>query len=160
MKSKDPAPSRNEIDGVLQFLSILAAPDFVPGTPAGGERLESGARQMPWFRYSSETNAFVQALYDNGWICDFDWPAWAGVAERYVKEPSLLHDAGFDTIRQILTTHVRMNRFSEGHLAAVERSGHLVAVLRRLQKLREECNTDSPEELVVSIQLFRSGRDQ
>jgi len=41
-----------------------------------------------------------------------------------------------DVIRKLLTTHVRKERFCEGHLLAMFESGHIVNVLRRLKGLR------------------------
>ena len=137
MKNDEPGPSREAVDAVLQFLPILSAPGFVPGAEAGGEPRGNGVMTLPWFDYSPEMNALVQALYDNGWIYDFDWPAWGATAERYVERPALLRDADLATIRKLFTTHVRADRFTEGHLAAMARCGHLVALLRRLQELRE-----------------------
>src|SRR5215212_1342539 len=95
---------------LLRFLPVLAAPGFVPGAFAGGQRSEDGSLPAIRFANSSELDAFVQALYDNGWIISFDWPAWATVAERYVREPARLHDADYATIRKLFTTHVRAER--------------------------------------------------
>ena len=51
---------------------------------------------------------------------------------------SSLETADLTTLRKLLTTHVRADRFSEGHLAGVLQSGHIVAVLRRLRKIRDQ----------------------
>jgi len=39
---------------------------------------------------------------------------------------------------ELLTAHVRGDRFVEGHLASVFESGHITAILRRLKQIREE----------------------
>jgi hypothetical protein len=137
MTHDEPAPSCAALDAVLRFLPILSAPGFVPGTEAGGERRADGVITMPWFDYAPGMQAFVRALYENGWVYDFDWPAWSATAKRYIEEPALLRAADLATIRKLFTTHVRADRFTDGHLAEMARRGHLVALLRRLQELRE-----------------------
>jgi hypothetical protein len=42
------------------------------------------------------------------------------------------------TLRKLLTTHVRADRFVEGHLAGVLESGHMLAILRRLKDIRQQ----------------------
>jgi hypothetical protein len=41
-------------------------------------------------------------------------------------------------VRKLLTTHIRADRFIEGHLAGVLENGHIVAVLRRLRTIRDQ----------------------
>lgn len=109
----------------------------------GGEVTEGedGTRTMamPYFESSPELMALIQTLYDHNWIADdFDWPAWQPVAERYAKEPGLLDEADLGTLRKLFTTHVRKERFCDGHLAEVTRSGHLLALLQRLAQIRNQ----------------------
>ena len=58
------------------------------------------------------------------------------MADRYLKNPTLLRDVGLGTLRKLFTTHVRKERFCDGHLAEILRSGHLAQLLRRLQEIR------------------------
>ena len=81
---------------------------------------------------------FISALHDNGWVVPFDWVSWQGEAQRYVSSPEMLESADVDVIRKLLTMHIRKERFCDGHLLAVFRSGHLNAILRRLKALRKE----------------------
>ena len=124
--------SNKQIDAILQFLDVFEADDFVSG------QWHSEKGSMPWFEQSEEVGRFVQALYDNGWIVSFDWTAWQKEAARYVESPELLISADLETIQKLLTTHVRKERFCEGHLAGMFRSGHVVAMLRRLREIRQE----------------------
>ena len=39
---------------------------------------------------------------------------------------------------ELVTAHVRADRFVEGHLVSVFESGHITAILRRLKQIREE----------------------
>jgi hypothetical protein len=134
-------PSPADISAVTRFLPLLEAPGFSAGKLAGGEvvgRNAEGApiRQMPYFVYAPALQELVQELYDGGWIQDFDWPSWQGEAERYYEHPELVGRARFRTLVRLLTTHVRKDRFCEGHLAAMVEGGHVAAILRRLQELR------------------------
>jgi hypothetical protein len=93
---------------------------------------------MPWFEYSDEFRAFTRACGENGWLEPFDWTSWQEEALAYYQAPEKLGDADIATIRKLLTLHVRRDRFSEGHLAAMVESGHLAAIVRRLQAIAAE----------------------
>lgn len=75
-------------------------------------------------------------MYKNRWIIDFDWPSWGDEARRYEHE-EILATADLETIRKLLTGHVRNDRFCEGHLLSVLESGLITAILRRLRVIRE-----------------------
>lgn len=78
---------------------------------------------------------FQQALYDNGWIKPFDWGEWQETARAHVEDPAKVESADAETIQKLFTTHVRKERFCEGHLAAMFENGHIVGLLRRLREL-------------------------
>ena len=78
-----------------------------------------------------------EALYDAGLIVQFDWMEWTDQAQQYVNRPELIEDADFDTICRLLTTHVRNDRFCDGHLSTMSLSGHVSALLQRLKALIE-----------------------
>ena len=120
-----------EIDAILSFLPIFETEGFRFGdwkTPDG---------ELPWYQTSEEALRFIQSLYDNGWVVSFDWPEWTEIAGMYVKDAHKLDEADLNTIRRLLTTHVRQEKFCEGHMAQVFECGHLVAILRRLKAMRE-----------------------
>ena len=113
--SQEPDPSLGDIDALLRFLP---------------------AAETPVFDRTGGLTELVQVLYDHGWVSEFDWSEWQPVAERYARNPALLRDIGLGTLRKLFTTHVRRDRFCEGHLAEIARSGHLLALLRRLHEIR------------------------
>ena len=78
-----------------------------------------------------DMSSFATACYEHGWVAQFDWTRWQDEAEQLVQCPDEI-GASYETIRRLLTTHVRKDRFCEGHLEAVYRSGHTTAILRRL----------------------------
>ena len=81
---------------------------------------------------------FVQAAYDSGWVLDdFDWMSWEA-GRRFGNDPMAIANATIEDIERLLTAYIRADRFCEGYLASVYESGHLIAVVRRLEVLRED----------------------
>jgi hypothetical protein len=132
-----PMPKQNpitakQLNAILPFLDAFKRKGFKYGEwPVAWE-----TSVIPHFEDSDPVAAFVQALYDNGWIETFDWFKWQDTAAKYVDSPDLLASADAEMIRKLLTTHVRKDYFCEGHLAAMFENGHIVALLRRLKEIR------------------------
>ena len=125
-----------QIDAILAFLDAIERMDFKFGEwPVASE-----TPVTPHFKYGDPLEAFVRALYGEGWIEQFDWEKWQENAAQYVDSPDLLASADAETIRKLLTTHIRKDRFCEGHLAAMFENGHIVALLRRLKEIRADNN--------------------
>jgi hypothetical protein len=126
-----PAITARQIDAILPFLERFSAKGFSAGTM----KIESGV--MPFFDSDESVTQFVQALYDNGWVTPaFDWTEWQESAQEFVESPQKVEYADAATILKLFTTHVRADRFCEGHLAAMFENGHVVALLRRLKVIR------------------------
>lgn len=120
-----------QIDAILPFLASFEAEGFSPGT------WNSPPGQMPWFSFDEALSDFQQALYNNGWIASsFNWPEWQETAQELVASPEKLESTDAKTLQKLFTTHVRKERFCEGHLAAMFENGHIVALLRRLKAIR------------------------
>ncbi|MBI3129675.1 MAG: hypothetical protein HYZ11_18870 [Candidatus Tectomicrobia bacterium] len=133
-----PPISAPAMDAILRFLPLFESADFQSGRwvlkkPGGG-----GALTFPYYEYGRDVGEFLGALNDNGWIIPFDWLAWQEEAAKYVDSPALLETADAGTLRRLLTTHARMERFCDGHLADMLGRGHIAAVLGRLARLRED----------------------
>ena len=125
-------PKTKQIDAILPFLDQFTADGFSVGT------LHSPPNQVSWFEFSKPVMQCEQALYDNGWIRpSFDWTEWHKTAREYVLSPEKIDSADTKTIQKLFTTHFRKERFCQGHLAAMFENGHIVALLRRLQTLRD-----------------------
>ena len=127
----DAAPSPEKIDRVLAFLPYFES----AGSPFYD--VERMRLTLSPFRYSPQVEQFVGALYAEGFIMPFDWVAWQNEAARYLDDPSLLESADLSTLQKLLTTYVRADRFSNGYLAEMIARGQVVAVLRRLQAIRD-----------------------
>ncbi len=91
------------------------------------------AREFGW---PSEVDEYHRAIYDAGFIFQFDWGAWHAEAERFFGDPAALVGADEAVLRRLLTFHIRKERFVEDHILEILRSGHVAAVLRRAGELR------------------------
>ena len=78
---------------------------------------------------------FHQALYREKMIIVFDWNNWEEKAKRYQSDPDVAAEADLLTVRKLLTVHARADRFIEGHFVSMLESGHIIAVLRRLEAI-------------------------
>ena len=120
-----------QVDAILPFLEEFAADGFSAGSVVSQEGT------FPWYKYEPIFHEFIHALYDNGWVLKrFDWGNWQDEAQEYLSS-SRLGSANAITIAKLFTTHVRKDRFCEGHLAQMFEIGHIVALLRRLKVIRE-----------------------
>jgi hypothetical protein len=123
--------TKQQLDAILPFLDRFTAAGFTVGT------WQSPPGQFPWFEFSEPVSAFQRALDDNGWITPFDWPQWQETTREFVEDSRKIASADAATIQKLLTTHVRKERFCEGHLAAMFANGHMVNLLRRLREIRK-----------------------
>jgi len=97
---------------------------------------------LPSVQYSKDVDDFIGALYREGFVLTFDWPQWQDEAARIVEDPAVLQQANINTIQKLLTTHVRKDRFCEGHLLNMFEAGHISALLRRLSQILLEMTGD------------------
>jgi len=126
---------RYRFDPILEFLPVFESPDFLFA------EYQAVPGRIPIRRLTTDAIAFVRALEDNKWIVAFDWMEWQDEAAGYVENPALLAQADAPTLAKLLTTHVGIDRFHDGHLADMHDNGHLVAILRRMRQLRDEAGT-------------------
>jgi hypothetical protein len=121
-----------ELDAVLTFLAVFSQPGYVFG------EWHQPEDQFPFYSVSDEVLDFLDVLDRHHFIFPFDWPRWQAEGEAYVSDPDALERADLQTLRKLLTMHTRIDRFNEGYLAHIFESGHITAILRRLQVIREE----------------------
>lgn len=130
--------SIERIGTVIKFLPILEGinPEdlerMVKPPVQKEDNLEIGR-----FEYHPAVYEFMQACYDNGLVRPFDWPARARKGRRYMSDPSLVASARLTTCIKLITASLRYERFCDGHLGEVIKSGHIAAILRRLKKLAD-----------------------
>ena len=120
---------------MLKYLSIFEKEGYSFSTWEGG-KTEDGITEFPFCNYSREVNEFQRVLYGESFIINFDWPQWQDKAEQFYSKPELLNTADMLTLQKLLTTHIRKDRFCEGHLACVLKDGHITAILRQLKQIK------------------------
>jgi Family of unknown function (DUF6508) len=129
-------PIRSRIEAVIRFLPIFEA--IGPNDFARIIHSSDATEEEPTIghlKYHPAVYEFMQACYENGLVLSFDWGAWAVEARRYMGDPVLVASASLVTCVKLLTAHLRAERFCDGHLQEVLRSGHISAILQRLQQL-------------------------
>ncbi len=131
MEEKPPDISNQDLDAILKYLQVFGEPSFSSGV------LKQEPGYLPYYQYDSRVDSFVHDLHEHGFIFSFDWPSWQEEAIRLFENPETIAHADLITIQKMFTTHVRKDRFCEGHLAAMIESGHMTAILQRLKQIRD-----------------------
>jgi hypothetical protein len=85
--------------------------------------------------YHPLVEEFQQALYRHRFIRNYDWGKWIPQAKAIYSDQKRLDRASMTTCLKLLTLHARNDRFVEGHFAAMLTSGHIIAVLKRMEQL-------------------------
>ena len=114
---------------ILAFLPALETPGFRFG------EVVAKPGQFPYATMAPAAAGLFQALYDNGWVEPFDWSEFQDEAIGFFENPLRLESVDLETIRKLLTLHVRKDRFCEGHFLEMLEKGHIQAILRRLAQL-------------------------
>jgi ADP-ribosyl-[dinitrogen reductase] hydrolase len=126
-----------QIDAILAYLPIFEQEDYEFG------QWVNKWGQVPYFSESQDVVEFQRALYREKLIIEFDWTKWSEELEHFKSKPGMLKDADLRTLRKILTAHSRADRFVERHFVSELESGHIIAVLRRLQEIRDDMISDA-----------------
>lgn len=126
----------DDIDAILAFLPRLQS--LGPASATNWPQIRrTGEREFTIEQ--GETNPlvleFIKALYDHGFVRNFDWPKWKSNAARIYERPDLLKRATMKTCVKLLTLHARMDHFVDCHFASMVQSGHIVAILERMAEL-------------------------
>ena len=133
---KDEPITRAAIDELLRFMPLFDVPgrEYFAGY-GGGERRADGTVTMFYPVYPDDVVEFYRLAGQLCWS-DYDYEPWE--AARMLADEALIQRATLDEIKTMLTYCVRGERFSDGHWGAMLASGKVVALLARLQVLREQ----------------------
>ena len=82
---------------------------------------------MPFVDYVDEVDRLVQALYEVNAVVNFDWIEVDIARQMVTSDPTNVTD-----VVRMITTIVRVDRFSEGHLLRALEDGTLLVLARRL----------------------------
>lgn len=130
--------SKEGIRAVVKFLPILESirPEDLARI-VKPQALEQDSLVLGHLEYHPAVYEFMRACYDNGLVQPFDWPAWAKEGRRYMSDPALVASARLSTCIKLITASLRYERFCDGHLQEVIQSGHICAIVRRLEQLAD-----------------------
>ena len=90
------------------------------------------------YKFSDITGMVHSCIHSSGLIYPFDWKNWQEEAARISGDPELIAQIDLLEIRKLLSLHVRMDRFCEGHFAAMCEAGVILLILKRLKSLYED----------------------
>lgn len=129
-------PTEEAVDWAVAFIERFENPDepFTKFIPPKVQ--ENGTIHVGWHDLSPHVREFIDGLYEKGLIIQFDWGAWKA-GENYSADPELLAKAPLIDCLKLLTSHVRADRFNEGHFSSVLDNGHITDILRRMREIRE-----------------------
>jgi hypothetical protein len=135
------APSREGMRAVAAFSEVFSRPGFVAGSWIHPEPEPDGTPQIGHWEPARDVQQWHDALYRHGLVMpDHEWSAADRREEmaRFQADPSALASADLDTIRKVLTTMARADRFTEGFLGSMFEAGVAQAATRRLAALAVE----------------------
>lgn len=132
----NPTIDRKRIDELLQFLPRFERPGraFIRSW-GGGNKTPDGAVIIPFPIYEDDVRVFFQ-LAGQPWWTDFRYEPRR--AYELLRDDAFIETCSLDDVRTMLTYCVRGERFGDGLWAHMLETGRVVALLRRLQVLRDE----------------------
>lgn len=131
-------PYSEDVAAVAGFAEVFESPDFVAGSWTHPSSGPDGVIQMSYWEPHPDVRRWHDSLYRHGMVLpDFDWSAadWRDSMARLQADPSLLESADLETVRKVLTTAARADRFNEGYLDSLFETGVAQAATRRLGAL-------------------------
>lgn len=97
-----------------------------------------GASSFDPYTYSPELRHWLTAVARGPFPLRFDWPQWLDQAKALDADPALIAQADLLTLRKLVTTYLRTERFTSGTLARIVDNGQLLCILRRLETLLDD----------------------
>jgi hypothetical protein len=93
-------------------------------------------------RLQEFTHELLQTLFETGFLMVFNWHEWLNRNEVFQDLNRDIHEeiksADLETLRKLMTSYVRGDRFSEGLLERIVADGKLHCILSRLQEIRNQ----------------------
>jgi len=136
--SRFPDPTAADLRAVAAFKEALSRPDLLVGTWHGGvPEHEGGPIQWPWVQYGSVVSEWVDALYEHHVVVDYGEPGWDERMQAFATDPTRMQAADLLTVRKVLTTVVRRERFCDGSIQSAFGTGLVQAAMLRLRELAD-----------------------
>lgn len=120
--------TEQEINKLLSYLQFFQDSSSIFFTEVNGYYLES-----------EEVRRFREALNETGFLLVFDWTSWLHDNEVYKDINQGIQDqirnADLETLRKLMTSYIRGDRFNEGLFICTIVNGHITNILLRLKEL-------------------------
>ncbi|KYD21070.1 DUF6508 domain-containing protein [Caldibacillus debilis] len=104
-----------------------------------------GADQLDG-RLQEFTAELMKSLSDTGFLMVFNWHEWLNRNEVFKDLNKDIHEeiksADLETLRKLMTSYVRGDRFNEGLLERIVMDGKLHCILQRLREIRDQLEAD------------------
>ena len=128
----DRPASQTDYHKLLDYIPYFAdsSNQFVECTEM--QKNEDGSFSFPYCSYSEMVREFEKTVYDTEFIFKGDY--LEGISGK-ATDPAFIERCDLETLRKIMTSCVRGERFCEGHLASVIENGLILKVLKRLEEL-------------------------
>ena len=89
--------------------------------------------------HSPDKFSLLAVMHETNFTAPFDWEAWlAELPQDALNDPAYLDTADLETLRRLVTAHVRIDRFVGGHLDAVLANGYMDRAMGRAKQLLNE----------------------
>ena len=139
-------PTREDLLAVCSFARRFEEPGFVAGEWLSPEPMSDGTIAIGYWAPSEDVASWVAALNEHHIVISFDWTdtSWGRQMRRYYADPTLLDRADLLTIRKVLTTLLRAERFSEGTLADAFDHGVAQTAMERLKEIATQIASRGP----------------
>jgi hypothetical protein len=141
MKDNGPDASLVTADGIrrlISFLPLLSDRNAKHGDGPSIEDAGENAFSILPAVLSETSSSFVEACYDENFVQPFDWTEWSKRHETELSDQTFIAQADIPRIIRLLTTHIRADRFCDGHLLSVLEDGTVVRILERLNEINSE----------------------
>ncbi|WP_334073112.1 DUF6508 domain-containing protein [Paenibacillus sp. A14] len=95
-----------------------------------------------YYKESPEVGCFREELDRTGFLIVFNWHEWLADHEEFtdlaqpIEEP--IRNADLDTLRKLMTSYIRGDRFNEGLFIRAVLNGHITCILLRLKALKDQ----------------------
>ena len=141
MKVEEPNPEtvpRSGIDRVLAFTRHFQITETCSGKGPKIKRTREGGFTINPATLSKTAQDFVKACYEANLVQPLDWRIWSEEHGRDLKSETFIGSADLSTIIKMLTTHIRADRFCEGHILSAMKDGTILRILRRLEEISSQ----------------------
>ena len=127
--------TREDIDALLEYLPLFEKPGREFAKWGGLEKNADGSLSFPFPVYDDDVEEFFRLVGQHGWL---DYGYKPEEAARMLADAEFIERASLEQVKTMLTYCLRGERFCDGHRESLLEGGQIVALLRRLEAIREQ----------------------